>query len=60
MLRNCEQFGQKKIFEGEIKQIYLEILKITNVKFLLYNFKAIFSLCRLISVSEQKYLKTTL
>ena len=42
MLRNCEQFGQKKIFEGEIKQIYLEILKITNVKFLLYNFKAIF------------------
>ena len=37
MLRNCEQFGQKKIFEGEIMQIYPEILKVTNVKFLLYS-----------------------
>ena len=42
MLRNFEQFGQKKIFEGKLMQIYLEILKVTNVKFLLYNFRAIF------------------
>ena len=32
----------EKIFEGEIMQIYLEILKVTNVKFLLHNFTAIF------------------
>ena len=42
MLRNFEQCGQKKIFEGEIMQIYLEILKVTNVKFLLHSFTAIF------------------
>ena len=42
MLGKYEQFGQKKIFEGKIMQIYPEILKVTNVKFLLYNFKAIF------------------
>ena len=42
MLKNCEQFGQNKIFEDEIMQIYPEILKVTNVKFLLYNFRAIF------------------
>ena len=51
---------RKKIFEGEIMQIYLEILKFTHVKFLLYNYTAIFSLHRLISGLEQKYLKTTL
>ena len=60
MLRNCEQFGQKKIVEGEMMQIYPEILKVTNVKFLLYNFRAIFSLCRLILGLELKNLKTTL
>ena len=31
----------EKIFEGQIMQIYPQILKVTNAKFLLYNFGAI-------------------